>query len=325
MRKAVLAICIEDEIYQERFVKCMMNHYRQRYELHIFRQVTELNEALPRAYDGYILGEEEAKQLILTEEEKDHALFLNEENKYEEVYKLVEQLELLLGEEVLTQVVTDSRKPKVAGVFSVTVPHLQIPFVMLLADIYGEQEKTILLDLQPDSGLMQETDFEEGTLGIEDVMTMVLSGNYSRSRLLASICHGASWDYVYPVRSSICFQELSEDLLVKMVDLFTKQLDYKRVIINAGEHVCIQSKLLALCDVWYLLYQKGDIGIWREKSYVKEMERRGENDIFHRIHRVEVPAILCADKTWNYLAEQWKWSGFGDTLRKVVMEEGSSG
>ena len=97
MGKIKLAICLEDATYQERLIRCLMNHYKDRYELHIFQGVEELKQLKYWPYQGYILGEKVAEKLELSEEQTASALVLNGNNKYQEVYKLIENLETLIG------------------------------------------------------------------------------------------------------------------------------------------------------------------------------------------------------------------------------------
>ena len=56
MEKSKIAICIGDKKYQDRFVKCIMNHYANRYELHIFTDLEELSSSDER-YSLMITGD----------------------------------------------------------------------------------------------------------------------------------------------------------------------------------------------------------------------------------------------------------------------------
>lgn len=313
---------MEDEVYQKRFVKCMINHYKDRYELHIFESASEFIEETDKSYRGYILGESVAKKMELSEEQKRKMLVLSEKNKYQEVYKLVETLEILLDDEMKS---SGAMTTCIVGVSSFTVPYLQLPFSAILSGIYGEQGKSVLLDFQANSGLFAAVNNENWDLGMEDVLAMSVMGNYSKSRFLSAIGHYSSWDYVYPVKNSECLEELSGEIIGRIVLFLSKELEYQTIVINFGDGIMDVGEFMSICNHVYLLYPKGDTGNWREKSYVHEMERRGKDDIFHRIHRVEVPSILSADASWEGLVEQWKWNNTGDYLRKVIREAGSSG
>ena len=55
------------------------------------------------------------------------------------------------------------------------------------------------------------------------------------------------------------------------------------------------------------------------------MERRGKEDVIHRIRRIEIPTVSVGDGNWEKLADQWKWGGLGDCLRKLAEEDKSIG
>lgn len=325
MGKIKIAICIGDAQYQERFVKCLMNHYKERYELHIFEEAAELQAKERKQYAGYILGEEVCQAIELQEAEKANVLVLNEENKYQEVYKLIEALELLLGDYLAEVSGGGVAKRRVVGVYSLTQPHMQMPFAALVSGIYAEQGKTILLDFQADSGLGAVAEGGESELGMEDVMAISMAGNYSKSRLLSAIGRHRQWDYVYPVKNSRCLQEMRGEMVSNIIQLLGAELEYQTIVVNLGENAAAICELTEAFDACYFLYPKGDGGGWRERCYIEEMERRGKDDFLHRITRIEIPAVSGADADWEGVVEQWKWNNVGNIVRKIIWEETGCG
>ena len=314
MGKVRLGICIGDEIYQERFVKCLMNRYKERYELHIFETLQEIEERA--LFDGYIMGTLITEGVVLSEEQMKRTLLLNEENMYQEVYKLIEQLERMLGDKSV-KVQELNVRPHIIGIYSMTLPHVQMPLSATLADICSEHGKIILLDVQANSGLEHIRKDMEQVLDLEDVIAMTITESYSKNRLLSTIGHYHSWDYVYPVKNSDSLRELRVEDMDDIVKLLAKELGYQVILLNVGEG-CMQ--FLEICDDIYWLYPKGETGAWRERSYVGEMQKKGKDDVLHRVQRLEISSVLSTDERWDHLAEQWKWSTMGDVLRKLVRE-----
>lgn len=322
MGKVKLAICIGEEIYQTRLVKCLMNHYKDRYELHIFEEISELEALERKPYHGYVLGEAVAECAGLSEEQKKTALILQEENKYQEVYKLVEALEILLGEHDCKE--RGETGNYVMGVYSFTLPHMQMPFSAMISSLCGEQSRVILLDFQANSGWkIENTDAQN--LGMEDVLAMSMTQTFHKSRFLSAIGRRPSWDYIFPVKSAKGLEEISAELVKRIISFLLQELEYETVILNMGDGILDIGEFMGICDNVYLLYPKGNSGSWREKSYVDELERRGKDDVFNRVHRIEVPSILSTDGEWESLVEKWKWNSAGDYLRKIVWEANSSG
>ncbi len=330
MGKVKLAICLDDAIYQERFVRCLMNHYKERYELHIFQRVLDLTQKELWECHGYILGEKAAEELHLSDEQKNTALIVDDENKYQEVYKLIEKLEVSLsGEKIATERSCIKRQDKtdccIIGIYSFTLPHLQLPMAALLSGIYGSHGKAILLDFQSSSGFVKEDMLQEQNLGMEDLLAMAMGDSFHKGRCLSAIGHDSSWDYVHPVKSVKGLTELNSEMIRRVIRFLVEELEYDTVVINVGEGTIDIGEIMELCSQMYLLYPKGDTGSWREKSYVNEMERRGKDKILHRIHRIEIPSVAGADRSWESLVEQWKWNSIGDYLRKVIWGAGTDG
>lgn len=325
MEKVKLAICIGDETYQQRFVKCLMNHYREQYELHIFDTLAELLNVNCKQYNGVILGECYEEVIEWDEESKEKTLILNEENKYQEVSKIMEAMEIRLGNKKPQWQRTKGFQKKVMGIYSLTLPHMQIPFSVVLTGILGEYKRTILIDLQANSGLhlLQE---EAGLqLGMEDLIASVTSGSYTKGRLLSAVCHYQTWDYIYPVKNSTCLLEATGEAAEKVIELLARELEYETIVINFGDVIPEMDKVMGLCDTCFFLYSKGDIGKWREIQFLDEMERRGKEDVIHRIRRMEIPSVPGGDGGWKKVADQWKWGGVGDGVRKLIREENALG
>ena len=55
------------------------------------------------------------------------------------------------------------------------------------------------------------------------------------------------------------------------------------------------------------------------------MERKGEQDVLHRIQRMEIPTISSSDTDWKKISERWKWGNLGNILGKIVWKEESLG
>lgn len=318
--KIKLAICLEDGIYQERFVKCLMKHYTERYELHVFKTLPELLEEGVSQFGGFILENCDLLELGWEEERIQKALLLKEENKYQEVYRIMETLENLLSDQGIHLSVERRIKPQMIGVCSLTLPALQLPFTMTLNEILGERRKTIFLDLQEFSGF-----FQDGELGLEDVMTMAATGNFVRGRVMSAIGHMQMWDYIFPLKNSRCLLEGSREMFQSLVEYLVSELGYEAIVINLGQIAMNLEGVSSICDQLFELYPKGNIGNRREQRLFEELERKGEQNVLHRIQRIEIPAVSSADEDWRKLSEQWKWGSIGNMLRKIVWEEQALG
>ena len=56
MAKLKLALCMEDREYQNRFTNCILNHYQNQFELHVFTDIEEYMENREQVFHGMILS-----------------------------------------------------------------------------------------------------------------------------------------------------------------------------------------------------------------------------------------------------------------------------
>ena len=318
--KIKLAICLDEDVYQERFVKCLMKHYAKEYEVHAFSSVEDLQEGNFANYDVYILSECDSDKHLWTEENNRRILWLKEENKYQEIYRIMELVESLLSDRGIHSVTKGRNSLKVIGVCSLTFPALQMPYASMISDIFGEGRRVILLDLQQFSGFLHR-----GELGMEDVMSMAITQNFIRGRIQDCIGHMQNWDYIFPFQNSTCLFEGNGDTYQKVVEYLGQEMGYDTIIINLGEESMSLPGVKELCQQIFLLCPKGKGNNWREQAWRKELERKGEQDVLHRIQRMEIPSVSCTDMEWDRLIESWKWGSVGDLLRKVINEEKAIG
>ena len=169
MKKTKLAICMKDLEYQKRFVNCFMNHYKHQYELHVFTNLEQLSSVDSLEYAVIITGEyntneiadfvERGKILLIlaenlseTEDNQEKDFVYTE--KYQEVYKIADVIERLVAESGYACAV---RYPDTSceymGIYSLTQEQYQIPFAVLLGELYGTKQKVLILDLQSYSGI----------------------------------------------------------------------------------------------------------------------------------------------------------------------------
>lgn len=337
MNKTKLAICMKDLEYQTRFVNCFMNHYKNLYELHVFTQLEQLKEATPLEYAVIITGEYTIEEMANFVERGEIILNLSEfltgdnnnerENficmeKYQEVYKIAEKIERLAADKVSQQYEMVEKEYEMIGVYSLSEEGFQIPFAALLAKLYGEQKKVLLIDLQNYSGLGE---YEEKALGLEDLLSVVTTGNYSRSRLLEGIRHEENWDYIYPVQNNQCLAEGDRELYEALIQLLTKELGYQKIIINFGATFLGQLDFMDQCQYIYMLSRRGKAALWREVAFSKELVRMEREGLLQKIKHVELPTVLAEEAGWRPVMEKWSWGTFADTLQGQILKEATYG
>lgn len=337
MDKVKLAICMQDLEYQERFVNCLMNHYRHQYEMHVFTDVEELKESNLFTYSSVIMDEytiekmanfvEGGVKLICLKEaeygdEEDASENIICTGKYQEVYKISEMIQKITHTQ--RSLSYSNLFKKWIGIYSFTKVQFQIPVSTLLAELYGEKERVIIIDLQPFSGLL-DMDVQVSRMGLEDILAVASTGNYSKARLLECIGHETNWDYVYPVRNSECLLECTAKLFETALEILEKELGYERIIINFGIEFSGWMDILTQCeDVLFLTGKELDRN-WREKAFCDELQRRDMECIYNKVKHIEVPSTSPSDGKWQTILEKWRYGIFAEGLRQSLSKERKDG
>ena len=337
MNKTKLAICMKDLEYQSRFVNCFMNHYKNLYELHVFTRLEQLKEVVSFEYVVIITGEYTTEEMTYFVERGEKLLYLSEcdlerENliadhctyveKFQEVYKIAEAIERLVADCTPSSRENADAGYEKIGVYSLSQEMFQIPFAALLGKIYGECEKVLLLDLQNYSGLKE---YEVPSMGLEDLLSVVMTGNYSRSRILECIRHEADWDYVQPVQNNQWLAEGSKEMYEDLINLLVKELGYQKVIINFGTTFLGQLDMMEQCKQIYLLVKQETGALWREEAFTKELIRMERDVLLRKIKQIEIPSATVREKAWKPLVEKWIWGSFAECLRASITKEGLDG
>lgn len=337
MEKTKLAICMEDEEYRTRFVQCVMNHYKDSFEIHVVNHIQDFTAGQNKEVGVIITGDgKEINQgdfegtafLVLQEEVlQEEALSENVyyTEKYQEVYKIIENVEKIAkGKNYSVKKRIERREMQQVGIFSLGKEVMQIPFAALLAEILGESSRVLVMDIQPFSGLAMEVETED-SLGMEDMMSIATTENYTVNRLAASIGHEQKWDFIYPVKNFTCLTEVGAELYHKILDILQKEQSYDYVIINFGAVFPGMVEFMESCHQMYLLTDKKEERNWREKSFLAEMSAHGRVDFLKRICWLEIPMEFVREKSWQQLTKNWLWSELGDKLRELYWMENRNG
>lgn len=335
MEKTKLTICIEDEEYKQRFVKCMMKHYKDLFEIHVINQMSELKTEADEKYGAVIIedneyeGKDLKNQVILVLEEECRKQRIGEKiyytEKYQEVYKIIEELQKAINENISVEN-KRIKKEKIQriGVFSLTREKFQIPFTTLIAEILGENNHVLVVDLQAFSGLVTEIE-AESFLGMEDLISVAATENYTAHRLLASIGHEQKWDYIYPVKNTSCLTEVGLEIYQKMLDILEKEQPYTYEIINFGALFPGMMELMESCQQIHILTEKKGEPNYREHSFLEEMHRRGKEEFLQKIIWTEIFTETMRTGSWKQISKQWLWGSIGDLLREKYWVEYTDG
>ena len=288
MRRARLGLCIGDREYGDRFTSCLMNHYRDQLELHMFSQKEALQENW-KTLDAIVLSDD-----------------LAGENRIE---CEIPQIKNASG--------GVKQKLQVLAVYSLAENEMQLPFAVTLSSILSENEKVLLLDLQENSGLSQLMG-EFYSSGMEELLVMAESGKYSKSRMVSCIGHLDRTDVVYPLGNTECLCEVKNLTYQKLFQILAQEMNYTTIVLNLGSRFMGFFELLGSCQKIFLMKSRGGLGQWREKEFLTEIQKRGEERLSENLREIQLPLVASPVVSCERLVEQWKWNEFGDSIRRMM-------
>lgn len=336
MEKVKIAICMKENEYKKRFVKCVMGHYKESYEIYV---IDEIAHALKESKFDLILTDDEQNihmvaqtdQMLLLLLEQEYAIdggledFVFCTEKYQEVYKIMDKAKEVT-EKKREFCIPQKRdaSTQLIGVFSLERESLQFPFSVLLAEILGETKRVLIADIQPFSGMSVELEVAD-VLGMEDMISIATTENYTISRLNGSIGHEQKWDFIYPVKNSSCLAESNEKLYQKMFQILEKEKGYECIIVNFGTIFSGMSNLMSACTSVYFLSKKGKVHTPREETFLSELKNQGKERLIQKLIWIELQEAWTRGNTAKDMAKEWLWGELGDYVRKrnwVEKEDG---
>lgn len=341
MKRVRLGLCIGDPEYGNRFTSCLMNHYRDELELHIYTEAEKLIEA-GDCFDAVLFSDCQgqldvkgiAVPVIYLGDEQEDVGKITEGgvclvDKYQEVNKIVDEILKQIGEEIKN--VKESgclqKMPQILAVYSLAENEYQLPFAVTLASILSEKDKVLLLDLQENSGLSQlmDCDSDDTAMGTEELFLMAESGTYTKGRMVSCIGHLDKTDVAYPVCNTECLCEVQNETYQKLFHMLAKEMDYDTIILNMGSRFVGFFELLGGCREIYLMKSRGGLGQWREKEFSAELERHKAVNWKESLREIQIPLVASPMVSCERLVEQWKWNEFGDSIRQMMPEVMSVG
>lgn len=335
MKRIRLGVYFPDREYGDRFASCLVNHYRQQIELHMFTG----REALVDASEGLdviltepcgLAAQELPCPLVClcdregeaVEHEEEGGMYLVE--KYQEVNRIVDEIMKQIGEEIRgVQQGEAAASARVFAVYSLSENEYQLPLAVTLASILSERERVLLLDLQENSGLSQLAGELQGQ-GLEELLVMAESGKYAPGRMVSCIGHMDRADYVYPAENTECLCETTGEVYQNLIGVLVREMGYQTVILNLGSRFVGFFDMLNDCQSVFLLKARGGLGQWRQKEFLRELETHGYTEVCEHLHEIELPALAGAI-TCERLVEQWKWNELGDRIRRLMPEVAACG
>lgn len=332
MKRIRLGICLDDQEYEERLGKFLMNHYMEQLELFLFTDVKQL-ESSAKQLEVLLVSDNEklldeclhldalkSVNMISLAEGNDHR---NENNKihfvdkYQDVNRIVDEIMKQVGTEVEEVMQTGTIIPQggIYAIYSLAANEYQLPFAVTTGAVFAEKRQVLFLDLQENSGLSQLME-ERAQMGLEELLVMASVGKFSRKRIQNCIGHIDKVEFVYPTPNSENICEMEKGIYRKLIHMLIQEMNYDIVVVNLGSRFSGFFEFLDKCDKIYLLTCKTGPGKWREEEFYQEMEHQGYPRMKEKVQTMEIPPADRSSVSCQGLIERWKWTEVGKKIRE---------
>ncbi len=259
-----------------------------------------------------------AKKILLCEGERDEltkdSLFVS---KYQSVKKLFCQISSMLWKESEKE---DGRFPEntaeLIGVYSPVHHESQMIFSMTMAQIFGESQKVLYINLMEHSGFYQlvKGDITED---IGDLIYGMMQEEHDFTAGLHRIRQTyRNFDYIPPVVNPEHLSEISKPLFEQLFMALKKQSGYDVILIDFGMVFLGFAEMLPVFSSFYCLGREGMINRYRIDEFLEYLKKEGGHTMAH-MNRILLPERIAYLEEGNPL-DGGLYGGMGDYIRRCL-------
>lgn len=327
MRK-IMAVWDEDWLYAERLADFANEQGRIPFRALAFQTPEQLRVYGAKHSIEILLAGEEADREELRTVQARHVIYLGEERrassgrlpsvyKYQNAEKLLREVMASYGGEGWGESVSIAGRGKLLGVYSPLGRCGKTALALTLAQIWKQEEKTLLISLEDCSGLGELTGEKH-----EECLSDLLYG-YSHGeencweKLGAFVYAWGNVDYIPPVRYPEDLEGVRAGELAEFLEDLTAESGYGVIVADLGQSGRQAAEILEACDGVYMPV----LDDWISRAKVKEFEEylrsSGRDGVADKLEKVKLPLSGRTYSGENY-PEQLLWGELGDFVRSLV-------
>lgn len=260
---------------------------------------------------------------------KDRRIFLSEgsipaaaENlpavkKYQSAEKLLGQIVALLwqGENPQHEVLPE-HTAELIGVYSPVGCENQMLFSMTMAQILGEREKVLYVNLMEHSGfyrMMGEVPVED----VSDLLYEMLESEHGFATGLHRFRQSfLNFDYLPPAINPEHLAEISQSLYEQLLLALKNHSGYDVVILDLGRVFSGFAEMISVLSNFYCLGKEGTLNRYRIEEFLEYLEKGSQNATRHPKNLI-LPERMFESEEGN-LIERSLYGGMGDYIRRCL-------
>ena len=262
----IFAICDTEKRYAEKLMETLCEKKNFGFQFHAFSRVEELKRFAEYTrievllISGKVMSEtfndlDIGKIILLSDGE-----VYEEFSKYESIYKyqsadhIMKEVLAYYAESArpVTGMYYGKREFEVYGVYSPVGRCGKSALAECLAECFGKNKRTLLLDLQSFSARKEQLGDEE-FWDLADMIYFLRQGKKTFLYKLSSIVRSkTSFDHILPMKSPADLRSVTLAEWTELLEKLALDSDYRVVVIDFGSDICGLFQLLSQCTKVYI-------------------------------------------------------------------------
>ncbi len=327
MRK-IMAVLDSDPLYGERLADFANERGRIPFRTLAFRSAEQLRPYAAKHTVEILLAGEDADREELREIPAGQVIYLGEERrtdtdrlpsvyKYQNADRLLREVMAAYGGGEWGESVSIAGRGKLLGVYSPLGRCGKTALALTLAQVWRQEEKTLLVSLEDCSGLGEMTG-EKHEDCLSDLLYAYCHGDENCWEKLGAFVYAwGSVDYIPPVRYPEDLDGIGAGELAEFLEDMAAESGYGVIVADLGQTGRQAAEILEVCDGVYMPV----LDDWISRAKLKEFEEylyaSGREGVMAKLEKVRLPALSVSLPADSY-PEQLLWGELGDFARGLV-------
>lgn len=209
-------------------------------------------------------------------------------------------------------------RKEIIGIYSPGHSIWQTPFALTYAQVLGQREKVLYVNLKECAGFREwfHAEYEKDLL---DVMYLCLTNEVNVSDCLSSALYTMDGiAYIPPVEDGECLGEISAEDYVRFLELLEEKSGYEVIFLDFGMMIPGFYKLLDRCSQIYIATEPGELQEGPLRQFRQMTARQEEFGMEEKITYLSLPVVSPGTCPGAGKLQQWLWGTLGDYSRRLA-------
>ena len=328
LKQIRIAICEEHTAYRERLAEYFIHRKSKQVKIWTFSDSKLFVKQNPVGVFDVVLWGKEFKKGIPKETAGTLYIFLSETPDWTEEYEpaifkyqSAEEIWRRVFEHYLKIGKVDhhiSRKEKeIIGIYSPTRSRMQTPFALTLAQVLGEDKRTLYVNFGEWSGFegwLQESYRRD----LSDLMYLLSDYGTQTQGLLECVVHSMErMDYIPPMADAQLLCQTKEEEYLRLLRFLIEKTSYDKIFLDFGIMVPGFYRMLDQCTNIYGIVDQSAMAKIQCRQFEESLMKSGMEHLAEKLDFITFTLWDEQILSQEPVLHQWMYSVLGDRARSV--------